>query len=63
MGDFVDSSAVCKHNWAHSYNITKEGILESILECEKCGQRSYRPEGFPPFKLDTDISNNSQGDV
>ena len=53
----------CNHSYAYSYNINKQGTLEFIYECDKCGNRSYRPEGFPPFKLDTDISNNSQGDV
>lgn len=55
--------AECDHSYAYSYNINKQGTLEPVYECDKCGDRSYRPEGFPPFKLDTNISNNSQGDV
>ena len=54
----------CDHDYAYSYNINKQGTLDPIYECNKCGYRSYRPEGYPPFKLDTlDISKNSQGDV
>jgi hypothetical protein len=51
----------CQHNYANSFNITKLGTLEHMFECEKCGDRSRRPEGNPPEKSKDII--NSQGDV
>mgnify|MGYP003119607466 FL=1 len=33
-------STDCKHeNLANSYKITKDGVLQSVLECEDCGKR------------------------
>ena len=33
-------STDCKHeNIANSYKINKDGVLESVLECEDCGKR------------------------
>ena len=45
----------CKYNKLgecdirNSYKITKDGVLQSVLECEDCGKREVDNHGYPPF--------------